>query len=225
MHPRLAKSMFLATLAALAGCTESFYTGEHKISPPPTEYAIQTPYPAIETFAIAPAINLSGSRDFDVLVVSDLLYEELQQVSGLNVLPVNKTIIAMQRLGIRSIENPQDAQHLAQLLGADGLIIPAVTAYDPYNPPKVGMILQLYTPPGSALTPVPEETRPVVLANVDKPTIAADATPKSYKQPITQGRSRPQRHQPVRPPRAPGLCLRPHPIRFRPPGPQVPHGF
>jgi hypothetical protein len=37
------------------------------------------------------------------------------------------------------------AQHLAEFLGADALVVPAVSSYDPYNPPKIGMILQLYT--------------------------------------------------------------------------------
>lgn len=112
----------------------------------PVEFPMVSPYADVHTLAIAPAINLSGSRDFDPLAVSDLLFGEMQQVSGLNVLPLNKTLLAMQRMGVRSIDDPRVAQRLAEMLGADGLVIPAITAYDPYNPPNVGMILQLYTP-------------------------------------------------------------------------------
>jgi hypothetical protein len=189
---RMRRSLCLVLLGALAlaGCSSEFFTGEKKARKPPLEYGIQSPYSGTTTFAIAPAINLSGSRDFDVLVVSDLLFEEMQQVPGLNVLPVNKTLIAMQRLGLRSIDSPKDAQELARLLGADGLVVPAVTAYDPYNPPKVGMILQLYSPAGSALTAIPEETTtPVVLSNPNRPTIAPDPMPpvaKADRQPLTQ---------------------------------------
>ncbi len=182
----LVLSLFTLAGAAGAGCSLSFFTGEKKTPPAPLEYSIASPYPNVETIAIAPAINLSGSRDFDVLVVSDTLYEEMQQVPGLNVIPVNKTLIAMQRLGLRSIEDPAVAQRLAQFLGADGLVIPAVTAYDPYNPPKVGLILQLYTPPGSQLTALPHDDSPAAVSNPGSPTIVADVVAISDRQPISQ---------------------------------------
>ena len=127
----------------LAGCDDLF--AEKKPAPGPIEYTLQSPYRGVRTFAVAPAVNLSGNHDFDVLAISDSLFEELQQVGDLNVLPLNKTLAAMQRMGIRTIDSPQMAQHLAEFLGADAIVIPAVTAYDPYNPPKIGMILQLYT--------------------------------------------------------------------------------
>ncbi len=145
----LAHPITLLTLGliagALAGCDDLF--AEHKPAPGPIEYTLQSPYPGVRTFAVAPAVNLSGNRDFDVLAISDSLFEEMQQVGGLNVLPLNKTLAAMQRMGIRTIDSPQMAQHLAEFLGADALVVPAVSAYDPYNPPKIGMILQLYTSP------------------------------------------------------------------------------
>ena len=150
--------LLLAGAAALPGCGQ-------KQQPPPLEFAIHTPYTTVRTLAVAPAINLSGSRDFDPLVVSDTLFSEMQQVEDLNVIPLNKTIIAMAHLGIHSIEDPKTAQKLAEALGADGLVIPAITAYDPYNPPTVGMILQLYTP----------ET-PVAHASDDQPPIVPPRT-------------------------------------------------
>lgn len=137
-------------LLALAGCGLT----DKKAPPPPVEVAISSPYPGVHTLAIAPTINLSGSRDFDPLVVSDTLFGEMGQVPGLNVLPLNKTLLAMQRLGVRTIDDPKVAQRLASMLNADGLVIPAVTAYDPYNPPNVGMILQMYTPASGRPTAV-----------------------------------------------------------------------
>ena len=89
-------------VCALTGCGEN-----HR--PPPLEFAIHTPYSSVKTLAIAPAINLSGSRDFDPLVVSDTIFAEMQQVEELNVIPLNKTLIAMERLGIHSIDDPKVA--------------------------------------------------------------------------------------------------------------------
>ncbi len=120
------------------------------------EYTITSPYPPGHVLAIAPAMNQSGNRDFDVLVVSDTLYGELQQVQNLTALPLNKTLAAMQRLKIRAIDSPAAAQKIAAELGADGLIVPAVTAYDPYNPPVVGMTLQLYSTPTAKGSGSPE---------------------------------------------------------------------
>lgn len=184
-------AFILASAVGIGGCSSSFFTGETKVTPPPQEYAIPSPYHTPETLAIAPAINLSGSRDFDILVVSDTLYEEMQQVPGLSIVPVNKTLAAMQRMGLRSIDSPQVAQELARAVGAAGLVIPAVTAYDPYNPPKVGMILQLYSPPGSSLThisiPVHPDESPVVLSNPGRPTVvASEVVIMSEKQPLAQ---------------------------------------
>jgi hypothetical protein len=142
----IATGLIFCCVALLAGCETE------KKAPPPLEKAILSPYPGVHTLAIAPALNLSGSRYVDVLAVSDSLFAEMQQVSGLNVLPLNRTLFAMRQLNIPAIDTPAEAQRIAESLGADGLIVPAITAYDPYNPPVIGMILQNYTPraPGEA---------------------------------------------------------------------------
>ena len=146
-------------LAGLAGCEE--LTGEKKPTQQPIEYTLLSPYKQLKTLAVTPAVNQSGTRDFNSYSVSDALFEELQQVGGLNVLPLNKTLAAMQRLGITTIDSVAMAQKVAETLNADGLIIPAITAYDPYNPPKVGMVLQLYTPRHQEGGAVISEKQPV----------------------------------------------------------------
>jgi hypothetical protein len=176
-HVLVRHGLIFLTVAALglAGCG-SFFTGEKKVLPPPLEYSVISPYSQTHTMAIAPAINLSGSRDFDPLVVSDKLYEEMQQVQNLNVLPLNKTLLAMERLGIRSIDDVKTAQRLAEYLQADGLVVPAVTAYDPYNPPLVGMVLQLYTPEAKVAPAAPVAVvKPAsVRTNPDRVIFATD---------------------------------------------------
>jgi hypothetical protein len=151
--------MFLLFALAAPGC--GVFWWNKPPPPPPIESPMTSPYADLRTFAIAPTINLSGSRDFDPLTVSDTLFVEMQQVSGLNVMPVNKTLIAMQRLGIRSIDDVATAQQLAAVLGADALVIPAITAYDPYHPPTIGMILQLYTPPPRPVQATPASAEPI----------------------------------------------------------------
>jgi hypothetical protein len=148
-HP-FATLALLPLLALLPSCLQT------QTKPQPVEYTITSPYPPGHILAIVPAINQSGSRDFDVLVVSDILFGELQQVHNLTALPLNKSLAAMQRLKIRAIDSPATAQKLAAALGADGLIVPAVTAYDPYNPPTVGMTLQLYSTPSPSARNSPE---------------------------------------------------------------------
>lgn len=136
---RLACGLALVVaLGGIAGCSKP-------PAPRPLEYSLLSPYRGMHTLAVAPAINVSGKREFDPLTVSDTMFTELQQVHGLTVLPVNKTIAAMQHLRLRSIDSPETAARIAEVMGADGLVIVAVTAYDPYLPPTVGMKLQLYT--------------------------------------------------------------------------------
>ncbi len=115
-----------------------------------------SPYPTVRTYAVAPVVNLSGSRDFDTLKVSDILFGELTQVRQLQVLPVNKTLATMQRMGIASIKSAAEAQRVADAMGADAIVIAAVTAYDPYNPPTIGMTWQLYTAHELGAAPEPQ---------------------------------------------------------------------
>jgi hypothetical protein len=113
-------------------------------------------------------------------------------VENLNVLPLNKTLLAMQRLGIRSIDDVKSAQRLAEFLGADGLVIPAVTAFDPYTPPTVGMVLQLYTPAQAAPTTAPAARSDSIRSNPDTVIFATDIptgpppSPIPAQQPVSQ---------------------------------------
>lgn len=166
-------------LLALAGC-------ESPKLPPPREYLLSSPYAGVRTLAVAPSTNLSPSQDFDPLKVSDQIFEELQQVQGLNVLPVNKTLAAMQKLGLRHLDSVEAAQRLADAMGVDGLVAPVVTAYDPYRPPTIGMVLQLYTGKQAmqvmAAEPEARQVSGVALAGPGAPTMATAGT----AQPVSQ---------------------------------------
>ena len=97
------------------------------------------------TIAVAPVLNMSNSSDWDALRVTDILAEELQSFPGLNVVPVNRALAALTLMGKTNVESPEDAHALAHELGADATIVAAITAYDPYEPPSVGIVMQWYT--------------------------------------------------------------------------------
>ncbi len=161
--------------AFLTGC--GLLSGK-KAATPTREYALTSPYATTRTYAVAPVINLSGSHDFDALAISDQLFSELQQVQNLNVLPVNKTLAAMQRLQIRRIDSPQTAQRIADAMGADAILVTAITAYDPYNPPTIGMSMQLYTLDALAGAP------PVVSRQINGESLPGEAA--KSRQPVSE---------------------------------------
>ncbi len=108
----------------------------------------QTPSPVslpTQVVALAPVLNLSGSRDFDPLRITDLLASEFVSCEGVAVVPVNMTLAELERRGKLTVETPQEAAALAQALGADATIVVAITEYNPYYPPVVGMVVQWYS--------------------------------------------------------------------------------
>ena len=108
----------------------------HRLSP----YSIQHPM----VWGVAPLRNESGVSVVDELRLTDMLINELQQFPGLNVLPTNRSIAAMSALELRSIDTPEQAQRLAQAMDVDALLVGTITAYDPYDPPVLGMNLALF---------------------------------------------------------------------------------
>lgn len=130
--------IILAALLIAAGCE----------SDRPPEYGRETilfsPKYGPRSFAVAPALNLSGQRQPDALLQADLVFMELQQVRGITVVPVNRVVQAFAGLGLRQIESPQDAADVCAAIGVDAVIVPTITAFDPYDPPKMGASLQTF---------------------------------------------------------------------------------
>ena len=103
------------------------------------------PYPQAQSLAVTVFRNESGSPDIDEMIVTDKFYTELQQIEGFEVIPVDRVINALNELGMAQVENATDAMTLADHLSVDGVIVGAITQYDPYSPPLVGMAVQLYS--------------------------------------------------------------------------------
>jgi hypothetical protein len=129
----------MASLLLMAG-------GCQEPSPPPygVEGKLVLPGRQAQTWAVAPAISLSGQREVDELLQADLLYVQLQQVRGLTVIPVNRVVQAMETLGINRLKSEQQAVLLADTLNCDGVVVVTVSAFDPYDPPKLGASIQLF---------------------------------------------------------------------------------
>ena len=105
------------------------------------------PSPARHVVVVAPVVNLSGTPDLDPLKLTDILASELLASSTVSVVPVNLTLAGLARRGKLWVETPADAIELARELGADATIVMAVTEFDPYDPPIVGLVLQWYEVP------------------------------------------------------------------------------
>ncbi|MEQ8769950.1 MAG: hypothetical protein RIB60_05515 [Phycisphaerales bacterium] len=119
---------------------------------PPT--ALIAPYDTTKgdaLWAVIPPRNESGTTAVDTRSVGDAIVQACESARGVRCLPLNRTIEAMRAMQLEQIRNPADAEQLAVLLGADGVIAGSVTAYDPYDPPIMGLSLALYARPGSLI--------------------------------------------------------------------------
>ena len=142
----------------LAGMTLAF--GCHaKRQAEPVSIASDMPGPM--TIAVAPALNLSGSADFDPNRFADLMASELSYADRVSVIPVSRVLAALAAQGHDRVESPTHALELVGLLGADALLVFAVTEYDPYDPPSIGISAQLY---GAWTGPGNESPDPVALS-------------------------------------------------------------
>lgn len=108
---------------------------------------LHSPYPPVggdRLFAVVPLRNESGTSSADVLRIADALAAAITEVDGLRALPTNRVLDAMRALEIGVIDDPSQARALAEALGVDALVLGSLTAYDPYDPPVLGLSLAIY---------------------------------------------------------------------------------
>jgi hypothetical protein len=163
MRRATVRSTLGAGLTAL--CALSAVISAGCASRPPeygTEFGLTLPAARREIWAVAPAINLSGQREVDPLLQADLVYGQLQQVRGLTVVPVNRVAEVYAALRIEQVQSAEQAALVCDLLACDALLVPTVTAYDPYNPPKLGASLHLFRKPGTYARPANVDPRDLV---------------------------------------------------------------
>jgi hypothetical protein len=138
--------LMLGALLGAAGCQPEVkpYGNEHQLFMPGTKRQV---------WAIAPVINLSGQKGVDAVLQADLVYQQMQQVHGLTLIPVNRVVEAFAGLKIEKVQSAEQAAVVCDLLGCDALVVASVTVYDPYDPPKFGVSMQVFSKPAGFSRP------------------------------------------------------------------------
>jgi len=163
-------ALLLVVLLAISGCGNS--TPDYGAERP-----LNLPGSTRQTWAVAPAVDLSGQKSVDSILQADLLYGQLQQVAGLNVVPVNRVVAVFEALKITQIQSEEQAALICDLLGCDGLIMASVTYFDPYEPPKMGVSLQLFKKSPSYRRPLDVDPRELARRATPSATTMATARP------------------------------------------------
>jgi hypothetical protein len=155
-------SILLLAVLALSGCNADPDTSY------PREAYLVAPQSSPRSIAIAPLLNLSGQKQPDPLVAADIVYQQMQEVRGVTVVPVNRVVDVYVALGISQVESPEQANLVCDALGVDALLVPTVTMYDPYAPPKMGASVQMF---------VSKSYGPRASGNADMRALTRQATP------------------------------------------------
>jgi hypothetical protein len=154
----------LVAVAALTACR----SGPDRRDRLDVPGAIVAPYDAAHgdvVWAVLPPRNESGTTLVRADLIGDELVAAVQQVRGVRCLPLNRAIETARELGMPDgPRDSADAVRLAEALGVDGVIASTVTAYDPYDPPILGLALALYAKPGAMQRGAQASIDPVALS-------------------------------------------------------------
>ncbi|MBL8964967.1 MAG: hypothetical protein JNK70_12975, partial [Phycisphaerae bacterium] len=143
----------LSAVLALAGCRGS---SAPRLTPPMVNESPYDPAAGDVLWAVVPLRNESGTSLADPLILSDKVVSAVAEARGLRCLPLNRTLATMRALELPAIRTPAEAQALARALGADGVLVGSITAYDPYVP-TIGLTIALHGRPG-AMNASPDRT-------------------------------------------------------------------
>lgn len=162
----------LACLSMLAGCLAR----QRHLENPAT---LTAPYlaPGERLWAVAPLRNESGVGVIDPLNVSDRLVAALSEANGISALPMNRTLAAMRALNLGSIDTPAQALALARTLKADAVVVGSITAWDPYQPLKIGLNLGVFS---DSKTMLPERDESVTAEELLEFRKARTDSPAAY---------------------------------------------
>ena len=136
---------------ALLSCL--LFTGCNALPTISREPTLHNPFPQLSKVAVAQFFNQSNEQTVDVHQIAMAYASELQSVPGFEVLPVDVVENAMQQHQI-TLRGPEDARRLAQILGADALVVGVVTDFSPYYPPRCGLHVEWYAA-NPAFHPIP----------------------------------------------------------------------
>ncbi|MEO1065604.1 MAG: hypothetical protein AAFZ07_29685, partial [Actinomycetota bacterium] len=81
----------------------------------------------------------------DTLKLADQFASHLENAARIDVLPVNRVIAAMEIADIDVVRTKFEAQTLLAELDVDGIVVGTIAAYEPYDPPRLAISIELYT--------------------------------------------------------------------------------
>lgn len=167
----------LLLMPVLAGCVKVEPRGE----------VLYNSLYGINTVVIAPVMNLSTSPNVDMVEVTESLASELGHVKGLRVVPIGRVYQYLSSQEMATVGSAAEARGLAQVFGAQATIVAAITEYDPYEPPVMGVAVQMYTtglvaaPVGSAeYDPVAASRSGVPIAVTDEASLPRDSVNRVF---------------------------------------------
>lgn len=120
------------------------FCGGCRTKPPTSSVRIANPWLGTLAIGVGPAINLSGSTEFEPARFADVMASELTFAEGVSVIPVSRVLAALAAEGHTEVTSPEHAKALCGVLGADAILVFAVTEYEPYDPPRIGISAQLF---------------------------------------------------------------------------------
>ena len=141
-------ALLLITLITVGGC--SMTQSRDEMFPPGV---IVSPYDTTQgdvLWAVIPPINESGTSLANELSLAtrSLAAAKASEVSA--VYRSTDRWKPSEPSGFLAASNPQsDAHKVAEYLGADAVLAGSITAYDPYDPPVLGLALAIYARPGA----------------------------------------------------------------------------
>ncbi len=128
------------TLVALL-CISTLSCGPKIVTPD----SFANPYPTRKVWAITPLLNETGTSLADGVRFADHLVNQFEQIEGITVLPLNRVLAAMSANGIENVTSIGETIMMINVLKVDGLIVGTLTNWDPYEPPKIGAKIQLFS--------------------------------------------------------------------------------
>ena len=100
----------------------------------------ENPFPDVRVVAILPFINQTSERKLNTEEFSNILASEILKFDGFQV--VRPRVVAMTLGEGEEIRNLDDAIRVGRRVKADAVLVAAITDYDPYRPPKIGISVQ-----------------------------------------------------------------------------------
>ncbi len=123
------------------------------------QLSASNPIRGMTNIAIAPFFNLSQEKAVDGRRFAMAYFAELQKTPGFQVVPVGVVEQAIFDNNLEMID-PSDALELARILDVDAVVVGAVTDYNAYYPPRIGLKVAWYSRENWELLPeVADDTK------------------------------------------------------------------